>query len=313
MANREASLLLSPRELKESMTSGVNSIALDVSWHMPNSPRSAKEEFLRKRLPDARFLDLDVVATPSQLGLSHMIPSAEDFASACESFGIEPDTHVILYDTHGVFSAPRALFMFRAFGHGKSSILDGGLPRWEAEGLPLDVESVSSTVSKKNATYPTPPLDAEVVKSYEQVVSNAETEPIIDPTVALVVDARPNGRFAGKDPEPRAGISSGHIPYSFSLPFSSFLQNNTTPAGASYTTFLPPSEIKAALVRVLGEKNASDVINGKRNIVTTCGSGMTACVLWAGLRMLGVHKPGLYDESWTGYAGRNISKIIKDT
>lgn len=103
-------------------------------------------------------------------------------------------------------------------------------------------------------------------------------------------------RFSGKDPEPRAGLSSGHIPYSFSLPFTSFLQTFVSPTGASYTTFKPVEELRDALVNAVGKENAQDVLEGKRKIVTSCGSGMTAGVLWLGLRLLGVSKPSLYDE-----------------
>lgn len=103
-------------------------------------------------------------------------------------------------------------------------------------------------------------------------------------------------RYAGKDPEPRPGLPSGHIPHSLSLPFTSFLKRNVTPSGSTYTTFLPVPELRSALVNALGETNAKDVLEGRRKIVASCGSGMTAGVLWLGLRLLGVEKPALYDE-----------------
>jgi len=200
--------------------------------------------------------------------------------------------------------------MFRAFGHKNSSVLDGGLPAWEAANFAVD-NSPSPTVIEKT-TYPEPTLDTEAVKSYEQVVSNAELDPAGEPAAALVIDARSHGRYTGKDLEPRPGLPSGHIPHSFSLPFTSFLKQNVTPSGSTYTTFLPVPELRSALVNALGETNAKDVLEGRRKIVASCGSGMTAGVLWLGLRLLGVEKPGLYDESWTGYAARSSSKIVKD-
>ncbi|KAL5518591.1 hypothetical protein ACEPAH_274 [Sanghuangporus vaninii] len=309
-----APFLLTPSEFESAVASahaGKKVVTLDASWHMPNSPRRGDEEFKAKHLPGARFLDLDAVASPHELGLKHMMPSPEQFAKACQGFGITPDTHVVIYDSHGIFSAPRALFMFRAFGHTNSSVLDGGLPRWEAEGLP--VEMVETEVKQTDeAKYPPPAYDASVVKSYEQIVSNAELDPSADSVASLVVDARPKGRFIGQDPEPRPGLPSGHIPNAFSLPFSAFLQQNTAPSGVVYTTFLPPDGLRKALVDAIGEKNAKDVLEGRRPIIASCGSGMSAGVLWLGLRILGVEKPTLYDESWTGYTLRKESKIVKD-
>ncbi|KAI5119931.1 hypothetical protein M0805_000896 [Coniferiporia weirii] len=312
--SRQAPFLLTPRELKDAAASGhAKVVALDASWHMPNSPRHARDEFAQRRLPGARFLDLDDVASAHELGLKHMMPDAAQFARACESFGIGPDTHVVLYDSHGVFSSPRALFMFRAFGHENSSILDGGLPRWEAEGLHVEAEiDTSGAPGVEKTSYPEPALDEEVIKSYGQMVSNAALDPHADPTAALVFDARSNGRFTGKDPEPRPGLSSGHIPHALSLPFSAFLQTHTLPTGGTYTTFLPVPALRDALVRALGAQNAEDVLAGRRSVITSCGSGMTAGVLWLGLRMLGVQRPALYDESWTGYAMRPSSEIVKD-
>ncbi|KAI6032026.1 Rhodanese-like domain-containing protein [Pisolithus microcarpus] len=234
---------------------------LDASWFMPNSPRNPREELNKKRIPGAQFLDLDQVASPHELGLKHMMPSESVFAAACEGFGIEPNSHVVIYDTHGVFSSPRALFMFRAFGHGKSSILDGGLPRWEAEGFGTED---APPVGRKKSTYPTPILDKTVVRSYEQVVVNSMLDPTLDPSAELLVDARARGRYAfcrpslhGHDPEPRPGLPSGHIPHSFSLPFNAFLKTHTIPnTSAQYTTFLPISELRQALADTIGAEQA---------------------------------------------------------
>ncbi|EPQ60927.1 Rhodanese-like protein [Gloeophyllum trabeum ATCC 11539] len=302
-----APLLVKPTELAELKKSGV--AILDASWHMPASPRKAKDEFLLKRIPGAQFLDLDEVASPNELGLKHMMPSSRQFADACEYWGIEPDTHVVIYDAVGVFSSPRALFMFRAFGHGKSSILDGGLPRWEVEGYP--VETGPPLTAVKKTTYPEPHLDANVIRSYKQVVYNASLNPA-DPISELVLDARSRGRWLGSDPEPRPGLPSGHIPHSFSLPFNTFLQTNKVPGSdATYTMLLPPQELREKLVGAVGPENAEKILKGERSAVTSCGSGMTAGVLWLGLKLLGASKVGLYDESWTGYAVRESSVIDK--
>ncbi|KAI6005085.1 Rhodanese-like domain-containing protein [Pisolithus orientalis] len=301
--------LISPSQLHESLQSSGGVSVLDASWFMPNSPRKPQEEFNKKRIPGAQFLDLDQVASPHELGLKHMMPSESVFAAACEGFGIEPNSHVVIYDTHGVFSSPRALFMFRAFGHSKSSILDGGLPRWETGGFETED---APPVDRKKSTYPTPILDRTVVRSYEQVVENSMLDPALDPSAELVVDARSRGRFTGTDPEPRPGLSSGHIPHSFSLPFNAFLRTHTIPnTSTQYTTFLPISELRQALVDAIGTEQVEVILSGKRRITTSCGSGMTAGILWLGLRMLGAKSVSLYDESWTGYASRSESRIEK--
>ncbi|KAI0067874.1 thiosulfate sulfurtransferase, partial [Artomyces pyxidatus] len=277
---------------------------------MPNSPRNARQEFLAKRIPGAHYLDLDEVASPSELGLKHMMPSGEVFARALENFGINTSSHVVLYDSQGVFSAPRALFMFRSFGHAKSSILNGGLPRWESDGLPTESGPLEAG---PKSTYSVPTEDKNAIRSYEQMVDNSKANVSDGPTAELVLDARPRGRYVGSDPEPRPGLSSGHIPHSFSVPFNTFLQTNAVPnSDKTYTTFLSSDELYKKLVDAVGPQNAQQILEGKRNVTTTCGSGMTAGVLWLGLKLLAESSHvALYDESWTGYASRAQSEIAK--
>lgn len=190
-------------DLKAKHPDGRELVVLDASWHMPNSPRKGAEEFPRVHLPSARFLDIDAVATPHPLSVPHMMPDPATFASACckshrertlsahhrltcrhiARLGISPESHVVLYvcyqrsayrvssdanypisyDTHGVFSSPRALYMFRAFGHHRSSILDGGLPGWQAHGGATE-EGQESPVTNQ-PEYPPPTLNKDVVKS----------------------------------------------------------------------------------------------------------------------------------------------------
>ncbi|RPD81783.1 thiosulfate sulfurtransferase [Lentinus tigrinus ALCF2SS1-7] len=314
-------LVVTPAQLhnfKASEPSSSDLVILDASWHMPNSPRKADAEYLASHIPSARFLDIDRVASPHPLSLPHMMPDPETFVDACSKFGITPETHVVIYDTHGVFSSPRALYMFRAFGHHRSSILDGGLLGWQSHGGQTESgasENVQST------EYPTPSLIKDVVKDYEQMVANAELNPATNAGAFYVLDARPRGRFLGVDPEPRPGLSSGHMPYAVSLPFSAFVETHTVPEHIAskitdklplnYTRLRSNQAILAALEDVLGADRAQEVLEGRRPIVTSCGSGMTAGILWLGLKLLGVERVGLYDESWTGYAMRKESKIVK--
>ncbi|KAM0748913.1 thiosulfate sulfurtransferase [Meredithblackwellia eburnea MCA 4105] len=320
---------------------------LDASWFMPNlkPPRSGWEEYKAKRIPGAAFFDVDIIAEKDERGLAHMLPGPERFADACSRLGIDRDSHVVVYDTHGVFSAPRTAFTFKAFGHPQVSILDGGLPRWIAEGHPVDttfpimpnlhalkdgepayfgpvqsllmydkrprVESYFiADIEEHMPQYIGAELDEGFIKSYEQVVSNSE-EDLVRPETAVVLDARPGGRFTGQDPEPRPGLSSGHIPHSFSLPFSTLLTapSSTEPA---YQQLKSPAELDEVLSNAMGKEEWEKVKKGERSVIATCGSGMTAAVIWLALQVAGKEgKVGLYDESWTGYASRPESKIEK--
>jgi len=297
-----APYLLSPFSLRDAINSSSVSV-LDATWFLPNSPRKPLLEFKSKHIPGAHFLDLNKVASPNKFGLSHAMPSARTFAVACESFGIQPDSHVVIYDTHGVFSSPRALFMFRAFGHQKSSILDGGLPRWEALGF----ETASNPpTGEKKSTYPTPVYDETAVRSYEQVVANSLLDLASNPAAELVVDARSRSRFRGTDP------AGGHIPRSFSLPYGEFLKTHKVPdSPVVYATFLSAPDLRQALENAIGDEQVQLVLTGKRPITTTCGSGITAAILWLGLKLLGAPNVALYDEAWAGYTRRPNSRIEK--
>ncbi|KAJ7107668.1 Rhodanese-like domain-containing protein [Mycena crocata] len=303
-------MLISPSNLANLMSQNAKTIVLDSSWFMPNSSRIAMSEFRAKRIPGSKFLDLDSegFTSPHELRLKHMLPSGQDFAKTCENFGIGPSSRVVIYDTHGVFSAPRALYTFRSYGHRNSSVLDGGLPRWEAEGFPVDVNDPTKG-EVEAVQYPTPTLDAKAVRNYNQIVANSTLIPLQTPGAELVVDARGRGRYMGTEPEPRPGLSSGHIPNSFSLPFNAFLQNNTSQNGSPYTTLLSEKQLRAAVVDALGPERSKAVFNGNVSVIASCGSGMTAGILWLGLRLLGVEKISIYDESWTGYSLRPSSKI----
>ncbi|KAG9049056.1 hypothetical protein FS837_011329 [Tulasnella sp. UAMH 9824] len=294
-------LVITPSQLAALPTS--TTVPIDVTWFMPNVTRNPNEEFLEKRIPNARRMDLDVVASDHPLGLKHMMPTGEIFAKACEDIGVSPTSHVVFYDSHGVFSSPRALFMFKAFGHTKASILNGGLPKWIDEGRPTESGPLKSIEPGK---YPAPALKEDFVRDYEQIVkattSGGES--------TLVLDARPNGRFTGKDPEPRPNLSSGHMPSSRSLAFSNLLaRQQSSSSDSSYTTLLEPSSLLSEIEKVVGERGL-DGLKSKQ-VINSCGSGMTAAVIWLALQELGVNS-SLYDESWTGYAMRPESKILRN-
>ncbi|EIW64883.1 Rhodanese-like protein [Trametes versicolor FP-101664 SS1] len=321
-----APLVITPAQLHDQLKAkpadGTDIVVLDASWHMPNSPRKGAEEFPRAHLPSARFIDIDAVSTPHPF-VPHMMPDPATFASACARLGISPETHVVLYDTHGVFSSPRALYMFRAFGHHRSSILDGGLPGWQAHGGVTEDGQASAVASQPE--YPPTTLRKDIVKDYGQIVSNSKLDPAKEADAFYVLDARAKDRFLGKAPEPRPGLRSGHMPYAVSLPFNAFLETHTVPEHIAskvlkpsgqdgpytYTRLRSNQGILTALEESLGPERTEEVLQGKRQVVTTCGSGMTASVLWLGLKLLGVERLGLYDESWLGYATRPESEVVQ--
>ncbi|KAJ7492855.1 Rhodanese-like domain-containing protein [Mycena latifolia] len=339
-------MLLSPTRLNQLLQSEpAKTVVLDCTWFMPNSPRVAEAEFRAKRIPGSKYLDLDEVASPHELGLKFVLwpgtmtaQLSRNFADTCsparrslpklavlvsrfplglvylkisaEKLGITPSSRVVMYDTYGVLSSPEALWMMNVFGHQNSAILDGGLPRWEAEGFPLETNEPQKE-KLDNIQYAPPSLDSNAVRSYEQVVSNSNLVPFEAPDAEVLLDARGRGRFLGTEPEPRPGVSSGHMPNSYSLPYNVFLQNNVAENGSTYTTLLPEPQLRTALVDALGTDKAKSVLDGDVPVIASCGSGMTAAVLWLGLTTLGVKQISIYDESWAGYGFRSSSKIEK--
>ncbi|KDN52820.1 Rhodanese-like protein [Tilletiaria anomala UBC 951] len=294
---------------------------LDASWHMPNvqPPRNAEQEFQREpRIPGSRFWNVDAVATKGESvrNLPHMMPDEQTFAKAAGELGISRDSHVVVYDTHGVFSAPRTAFTFLAFGHPKVSILDGGLPGWVDAGFP--VEEGAPTAKFEKTFYEASPFPAGLVRSYVEMVANARMNPARGGQTVL--DARSRGRYDGTEPEPRPGLSSGHIPQSLSLPFPTLLNIRTAkdprlPQGTKYTTLKDQTQLWRTVSDAVGGMEALEKLRqassgGESAATATCGSGMTAAAIWLALRQLGI-QTSIYDESWMGWASREESPIEK--
>ncbi|ELU43331.1 thiosulfate sulfurtransferase [Rhizoctonia solani AG-1 IA] len=313
-------------------------IFVDSTWFMPGTPRSAYEEWKQRRIPGARFLDLDAVASQHPLGLKHMMPSGEVFAKACgEQKWVSNPAHN--YDTHGVFSSPRALYMFKVrhitpnsaaknlivtlFARTELRPRKSRHPGWWAASLGSRRSAYrNGRTERQGPVYEVYHTQAERIP-YEQIVANAKLDPSSAPAAELVLDARPYGRFTGEQPEPRPGLSSGHIPHAHSLPFSTLLEKHES--GKGYTTVLPRDQLKAVFDKAVGD-------NGRgRSIVAvsihsvghyigiefewlvlaqSCGSGMTAGTIWLAGQLLDT-PVAIYDESWTGYAMRPESVIIK--
>lgn len=311
-------LVIAPKTLASLLdkhTSGDNKLCiLDATWFMPNTnpPRNPLEEFKAgPRLPKALFWDVDKVATTGESvrNLPHMMPSSAKFSEAASEHGIEPETHVVVYDSHGVFSAPRTAFTFKAFGHRNVSVLNGGLPAWIDHGLPTEAGEPSSV---PKTTYPESKLEDGIIRSFDEMVANAKQ----GARGQTVFDARSKGRFDGTDPEPRPGLSSGHIPHSISLPFPSLLKTVTDKDGKSYTVLKDQIELWRTLSDAVGGTEALDKLRqassgGELAATNTCGSGMTAASIWLALQELGIQS-SIYDESWMGWASRESEGVPID-
>lgn len=244
---------------------------VDATYHLPTAKRDPRAEYNAEHIPGAAFFDVDGISDPS-IELPHMIPKPADFAAAVSALGIGNDHHVVCYDSYGLMSAARAWWMFRLFGHDRVSVLDGGLAKWKREARPIDGKPVAPVKTNFTARF-----RPELVRAKGDVKANIASQ------TAQVLDARSAGRFRGADPEPRAGLRGGHIPNSSNLPYNQLI--------GSDNTVLPAAELKA--------KFAAAGIDPAKPVITSCGSGVTACVLALGLHLIGAGEVAVYDGSWS--------------
>lgn len=242
---------------------------IDGSWRMPGNG-NAIDNYNAQHLPGAVFFDIDEIADKST-SLPHMLPSPEDFEAAVGAMGISDKDRVVVYDEKGIQSAARVWWTFLAMGHKNAAVLDGGLPKWMKEGRPVTADKTVPVRTAYHAA-PKPELAADAADVRAALSGGA-----------AVLDARSPGRFAGKEAEPRAGLRPGRMPGATNLPFGLVLSENGT--------LRPPHELH----RLFDEAG----IGPETRIITSCGSGVTAAVLFLALTAAGFAGAAVYDGSWS--------------
>jgi thiosulfate/3-mercaptopyruvate sulfurtransferase len=256
---------------------------IDASWYLPQQGRDAKAEYAAAHIPGARFFDIEEIAD-TRSGLPHMAPPPEKFVSRMRAMGIGDGHQVVVYDGAGVFSAPRVWWTFRLMGKQDVAVLDGGFPKWQAEGRP--VEDMPPIMRDRHITVQ---RQAGLVKDVTQVAQAAKLG------THTILDARSAERFRGDEPEPREGLRAGHIPGSVNLPWTTLIN----PDG----TMKDEADLRAAFA-ALG-------VDLARPVITSCGSGVTAAILNLALERIGHRNHALYDGSWAEWGMYNDLPVAR--
>ncbi|WP_346896305.1 3-mercaptopyruvate sulfurtransferase [uncultured Roseibium sp.] len=259
-------------------------VVLDASMYLPNAGRDANAEYRAEHIPGAVRFDIDDISDPNS-DLPHTLPAPHVFSSKMRRLGIGDGQTVVVYDSAGFYSAPRAWWMFKVMGAEQVFILNGGLPKWKAEGRPVEDGTVTRPERHFTARF-----------NHGAVADLSDVKQMIQNKSRQILDARPAARFKAEVPEPRQGLRGGHMPGAFNTPSTGFT--------AEDGTFLAPDKLK--------EIFADAGVDLEKPVTTSCGSGVTAAVISLALALVGHKDHTLYDGSWTEWGGRDDTEVVTD-
>jgi thiosulfate/3-mercaptopyruvate sulfurtransferase len=260
-----------------------NIALIDATWRLPGAPGDPRAEFLQAHIPGSVFFDIDEIRDRASL-YPHMAADPADFAMAARRLGVNQDNVVIVYDRLGLFSAPRVWWNFRAMGHARTYVLDGGFPAWAAQGLPIE------------SGWPDPAHgDFKARPAMGLITSLPQMKALVADRRALLIDARPSERFSGQAPEPRPGLRAGHMPGAVNTPWSGFVDQNGCLRSA------------ADLERLFRDRG----VDPQRPATATCGSGVSAAVALLALARLGNATASLYDGSWAEWGAQPDTEVVE--
>ncbi len=254
---------------------------VDASWYLPNMNRDGRAEFDAQHIPGAVFFDIDKIVDPAST-LPHALAPADIFAKAVGELGISDQNTIVVYDGMGLFSAARAWWNFRVMGATKVVLLDGGLPKWIEDRLPIESGSA-----------PIAPRKFEAKFNPNAVADLAKMQSVVQSRTMQVADARPAPRFSGEQPEPRPGVRSGHMPGAHSLPFDKLVVDGK---------LLEADQLREAF--------QAQGIDLSKPIATSCGSGVTASIITLALETLGHSNHVLYDGSWAEWGTQKDTPVV---